>query len=55
VYSQQACRDTKPGGLALVPEGHAAIQRDVNRLGLEKWADLMNLMNYNKKCKVLHL
>jgi len=36
-----------------MPEGHAAIQRDLNRL--EKWAD-RNLMQLKKdKSKVLHL
>ncbi|KAK4832935.1 hypothetical protein QYF61_026578 [Mycteria americana] len=45
--------DTKPGGVADRPDGHAAIQRDHNRL--EEWAD-RNLMKFNKeKCKVLHL
>ncbi|KAK4831180.1 hypothetical protein QYF61_015650 [Mycteria americana] len=29
--------DTIPGGIADMPEGHAAIQRDLE--GLEKWAD----------------
>ena len=44
---------TKLGGVADAPEGHAAIQRDLDRL--EKWAD-RNLMQYNKgKYKVLHL
>ena len=45
--------DTKLGGVADIPEGWAAIQRDLNRL--EKWAD-RNLMKFNKgKCKLLHL
>ena len=43
----------KLGGVADAPEGHAAIQRGLNRL--EKWAD-RNVMKFNKgKCKVLHL
>ncbi|KAK4826588.1 hypothetical protein QYF61_010350 [Mycteria americana] len=41
--------DTK---LTDMPEGHAAIQRDLGRL--EKWAD-RDLMQFNKKCKVLQL
>jgi len=45
--------DTKLGGVANAPEGHAAIQKDLKRL--EKWAD-KNLMKFNKgMCKVLHL
>ncbi|GAB0188519.1 mitochondrial enolase superfamily member 1 [Grus japonensis] len=45
--------DTKLRGVADMPEGRAAIQKDLN--GLEKWAD-RNLMKFNKeKCKVLHL
>ncbi|KAK4829973.1 hypothetical protein QYF61_008104 [Mycteria americana] len=45
--------NTKLGGVADTPEGHAAIQRDLNRV--EKWAD-RNLMKFNKeKSKVLHL
>ncbi|KAK4825525.1 hypothetical protein QYF61_000038 [Mycteria americana] len=45
--------DAKLGGMADMPEGHAAIQRDLDRL--EKWAD-RNLMTFKKgKCKVLHL
>ena len=44
--------DTKPGGVADTPEGHVAIQGDLDRL--EKWVD-RNIMKFNKKCKVLHL
>ncbi|GAB0175971.1 mitochondrial enolase superfamily member 1 [Grus japonensis] len=45
--------DTRLRGVADMPEGHAAIQRDLERL--EKWAN-RNLMKFNKeKCKVLHL
>ena len=45
--------DTKRGGVTDTPEGHAAIQRDLNRL--EKWTD-SNLMQFNKgNCKVLHV
>ncbi|KAK4832489.1 hypothetical protein QYF61_023536 [Mycteria americana] len=44
--------DTKLGGVIDTPEGHAAIQRDLDRL--EKWGD-RNLMKFNnRKCKVLH-
>ncbi|KAK4829116.1 hypothetical protein QYF61_002154 [Mycteria americana] len=45
--------DTKLGGVADIPEGHAVIQKDLNRL--EKWA-VRNLMKLNKgNCKALHL
>ncbi|PKU46652.1 rna-directed dna polymerase from mobile element jockey-like [Limosa lapponica baueri] len=45
--------DTKPGGVAEMPEGHAAIQRD--HIRLEKWSD-RNILKFNKgKCKALHL
>ena len=45
--------DAKLVGVADTPEGHAAIQSDLNRL--EKWAD-RSLMKVNKeKCKALHL
>ncbi|KAK4815976.1 hypothetical protein QYF61_010844 [Mycteria americana] len=45
--------NTKLGGVADTPEGHAAIQRDLDRL--EKWAD-RNLMKFNmEKCKFLPL
>ena len=45
--------DKKLGGLADMPEGCAAIQRDLDRP--EKWA-VRSLMKFNKrKCKDLHL
>ncbi|PKU45131.1 rna-directed dna polymerase from mobile element jockey-like [Limosa lapponica baueri] len=45
--------DTKLGGVADMPEGCAAIQRDLDRL--EKWGD-WNLMKINRgNCKVLLL
>jgi len=43
--------DNKLGEVADMPEGRAAIQRDLNRL--EKQAD-GNLTQFNKKCKELH-
>ncbi|PKU32327.1 rna-directed dna polymerase from mobile element jockey-like [Limosa lapponica baueri] len=49
VHSKFA-NDTKQGEVVGMPEGHAAIQRNLKRL--EKWAD-KNLMKLNKeKCKV---
>ena len=40
-------------GVADIPKGCAAIQRELNRL--EGWAE-RNLMKFNKgKCRVLHL
>ena len=45
--------DPKLRGVVDRPEGHAAIQRDLNRL--DKWAD-RNLVKFNKgKFKVLRL
>ncbi|KAK4832599.1 hypothetical protein QYF61_024390 [Mycteria americana] len=45
--------DIKLRGVADMPEGHAVIQRNLDKL--EKWAD-RNLMKFNKgKCQVLHL
>ncbi|KAK4828639.1 hypothetical protein QYF61_000287 [Mycteria americana] len=45
--------DTKLGGVADMPEGFTAIQKDLNRL--KKGAD-RNLMVFNEeKCSVLHL
>ncbi|KAJ7396803.1 rna-directed dna polymerase from mobile element jockey-like [Pitangus sulphuratus] len=43
---------TKPGGVADMPEGHVAIERNFNRL--EKWLD-RNLKKFNKKCKIFNL
>ena len=44
----QFADDTKLGGVAEMPEGHAATQKDLDRL--EKWAE-RNLMRFKKgKC-----
>ncbi|GAB0203455.1 mitochondrial enolase superfamily member 1 [Grus japonensis] len=45
--------DTKLGGVAGIPEGCAAIQRDLDRL--EKWAARGFMQFNNEKWKVLHL
>ncbi|PKU30795.1 rna-directed dna polymerase from mobile element jockey-like [Limosa lapponica baueri] len=45
--------DAKLGGVADTPEGHAVIQRNLDRL--EKWSD-RNLMQFTKgKYQFLHL
>ncbi|RMC15066.1 hypothetical protein DUI87_07246 [Hirundo rustica rustica] len=44
---------TKLGGVADMPEGHVAIQRDLNRL--EKQADQNLTMSHKVNCRVLHL
>ncbi|KAK4810486.1 hypothetical protein QYF61_004266 [Mycteria americana] len=46
--------DSELGGVPNMPEGRAAIQRELDRL--QKWAD-RNLMKFNKGkwCKILHL
>ncbi|GAB0190256.1 mitochondrial enolase superfamily member 1 [Grus japonensis] len=45
--------DTKLGGVANTPEGCAAIQQDLDRLG--SWVE-RNLMKFERgKCRVLHL
>ncbi|GAB0183867.1 mitochondrial enolase superfamily member 1 [Grus japonensis] len=45
--------DTKLGGVADIPEGHVAIQKELKRL--EKWAD-RKVMKFNvEKGQVLHL
>lgn len=53
VYPLQVCWWHHTGGVADAPDGHAVIQKDLERL--EKWA-YGNFMRLNKeKCKVLHL
>jgi len=49
----KAADDTKLGEVADTPEGHAAIQRDLNRLEC-KWSD-RNRVKFNKgKCNIVH-
>ncbi|KAK4826308.1 hypothetical protein QYF61_007155, partial [Mycteria americana] len=45
--------DTKLGGVVDTPEGHAAIQRDLDRL--ETWTDRKLMKFNNGNCQVLHL
>ena len=46
--------DTKPGGVADIPEGHATVQRHLNRL--EKLTDRKLMKgNFKGMYKVLHL
>ncbi|KAK4817119.1 hypothetical protein QYF61_027982, partial [Mycteria americana] len=53
LYTKKFADDTELGRGADMPEGRAAIQRDLDRL--EKCVD-RNLMKFNKgNCKVLHL
>ncbi|RMC06267.1 hypothetical protein DUI87_15698 [Hirundo rustica rustica] len=45
--------DTKLRGMAAASWGHAAVQRDLDRL--EEWSDRSPMKFHKERCKVLHL